>query len=92
MTISISLTNRVQNSYRCSSCTWTVPLFVTSRIRPSWVSESLLYGEVAEFGRNILAMTHEEAARAVPPKTDPSLLAGLVALAEGWPAVIGLRH
>ncbi len=69
----------------------TVPLFVTSRVRPSWVSaKRLLYGEVAEFGRNILAMTHEEAARAVPPKTDPGVLAGLVALAEGWPAVIGL--
>ncbi len=69
----------------------TIPLFVTSRIRPSWVSaKRLLYGEVAEFGRNVLAMTHEEAARAVPPKTDPGLLAGLVALAEGWPAVIGL--
>jgi LuxR family transcriptional regulator, maltose regulon positive regulatory protein len=69
----------------------TIPLFVTSRLRPSWVSaRRLLYGEVAEFGRNILAMTHEEAARAVPPKTDPGVLAGLVALAEGWPAVIGL--
>jgi LuxR family maltose regulon positive regulatory protein len=69
----------------------TVPLFVTSRVRPSWVSaKRLLYGEVAEFGRNILAMTHEEAARAVPPKMDPGVLAGLVALAEGWPAVIGL--
>ena len=69
----------------------TIPLFVTSRVRPSWVSaKRLLYGEVAEFGRNILAMTHEEAARAVPPKTDPGVLAGLVALAEGWPAVIGL--
>ena len=50
----------------------TVPLFATSRSRPSWVyAKRLLYGEVAEFGRNILAMTHEEAARAVPPKTDP---------------------
>ena len=69
----------------------TIPLFVTSRIRPSWVSaKRLLYGEVAEFGRNILAMTHEEAARAVPFKTDGRVLAGLMALAEGWPAVIGL--
>jgi LuxR family transcriptional regulator, maltose regulon positive regulatory protein len=69
----------------------TIPLFVTSRIRPSWVSaKRLLYGEVAEFGRNILAMTHEEATRAVPRKTDASVLAGLMALAEGWPAVIGL--
>jgi ATP/maltotriose-dependent transcriptional regulator MalT len=69
----------------------TIPLFVTSRIRPSWVSaKRLLYGEVAEFGRNVLAMTHEEAARAVPRNTDSGVLAGLVALAEGWPAVIGL--
>jgi LuxR family transcriptional regulator, maltose regulon positive regulatory protein len=69
----------------------TIPLFVTSRIRPSWVSaKRLLYGEVAEFGRNVLAMTHEEAARAIPLKTDPGVLAGLMALAEGWPAVIGL--
>jgi len=69
----------------------TIPLFVTSRIRPSWVSaKRLLYGEVAEFGRNILAMTHEEAARAISLKTDPGVLAGLMALAEGWPAVIGL--
>ena len=68
-----------------------IPLFVTSRVRPSWVSaKRLLYGEVAEFGRNVLAMTHEEAARAVPLKTDASVLAGLMALAEGWPAVIGL--
>ena len=69
----------------------TIPLFVTSRIRPSWVSaKRLLYGEVAEFGRNVLAMTHDEAARAVPTKTDASVLGGLMALAEGWPAVIGL--
>jgi ATP/maltotriose-dependent transcriptional regulator MalT len=49
-----------------------------------------LYGEIAEFGRNVLAMTHEEAARAVPPDKERGALAGLVALAEGWPAVIGL--
>src|SRR5205823_2846085 len=50
----------------------------------------LLYGEITEFGRNVLAMTHEEAARAVPRNREPGALAGLVALAEGWPAVIGL--
>ena len=67
-----------------------IPLLVTSRVRPAWATaKHLLYGEVAEFGRNVLAMTHEEAARAVP--TDKAgALAGLVALAEGWPAVIGL--
>lgn len=65
------------------------PLLVTSRVRPRWVSaKRLLYGEVAELGRNVLAMTHEEAARALPKKD--GTLSGLVALAEGWPAVIGL--
>jgi LuxR family maltose regulon positive regulatory protein len=66
-----------------------VPLLVTSRTRPAWASaKRLLYGEIAELGRNVLAMTHEEAARALPRKH--GALAGLVALAEGWPAVIGL--
>jgi LuxR family maltose regulon positive regulatory protein len=68
-----------------------VPFLITSRIRPAWVSaKRLLYGEVAEFGRNVLAMTHDEAARAVPRDKESGALAGLVALAEGWPAVIGL--
>jgi LuxR family maltose regulon positive regulatory protein len=68
-----------------------IPILITSRTRPSWASaKSLLYGEVAEFGRNVLAMTHEEAALAVPRDNEPGALAGLVALAEGWPAVIGL--
>ncbi|TML94776.1 MAG: hypothetical protein E6G03_10885 [Actinobacteria bacterium] len=65
------------------------PLLVTSRTRPTWASaKRLLYGEIAELGRNVLAMTHEEAARALPRKH--GALGGLVALAEGWPAVIGL--
>jgi LuxR family maltose regulon positive regulatory protein len=66
-----------------------MPVVVTSRSRPSWVSaKRLLYGDVAEFGRNVLAMTHEEAAQALAHAPDE--MAGLVALAEGWPAVIGL--
>jgi LuxR family maltose regulon positive regulatory protein len=65
------------------------PLLVTSRSRPAWVSaKSLLYGEVIELGRNVLAMTHAEAAEALA-KTHEEL-PGLVSLAEGWPAVIGL--
>jgi LuxR family maltose regulon positive regulatory protein len=65
-------------------------LLVTARHRPSWVSaRRLLYGEVFEVGASALAMTADEANTvlrtgfaASPP--------GLVALAEGWPAVIGL--
>jgi LuxR family maltose regulon positive regulatory protein len=66
-----------------------LPLLVLSRSRPAWVTaKGLLYGEVVELGRNVLAMTHAEAAEALSSSHDK--LPGLVALAEGWPAVIGL--
>src|SRR2546430_11563658 len=68
-----------------------VQLLIASRSRPTWASaKRLLYGEIAEFGRTVLAMTHDEAAKAAPQTPEPATLAGLVALAEGWPAVIGL--
>jgi LuxR family maltose regulon positive regulatory protein len=66
-----------------------VPFLIASRTRPSWVTaKTLLYGEVIEFGRNVLAMTHGEAAETLPETYEE--MPGLVALAEGWPAVIGL--
>ncbi len=65
-------------------------LLLTSRKRPTWASaRRLLYGEVYELGRNELAMDHEEAAAVLAHRKDAPA-AGLVALAEGWPAVIGL--
>jgi DNA-binding NarL/FixJ family response regulator len=67
-----------------------VQLLLTSRKRPGWASaRRLLYGEVYELGRNELAMDHEEAAAVLSHRKDAAA-AGLVALAEGWPAVIGL--
>jgi DNA-binding NarL/FixJ family response regulator len=67
-----------------------VRLLLTSRKRPSWASaRRLLYGEVYELGRNELAMDHDEAASVLAHRKDAPA-AGLVALAEGWPAVIGL--
>jgi LuxR family maltose regulon positive regulatory protein len=66
-----------------------LPFLIASRTRPRWVTaRTLLYGEVVEFGRNVLAMTHGEAAQALPETYEE--IPGLVALAEGWPAVIGL--
>jgi ATP/maltotriose-dependent transcriptional regulator MalT len=66
-----------------------IPLLIASRTRPAWVTaKKLLYGEVSEFGRTVLAMTHEEAAAALSHSADE--MPGLVSLAEGWPAVIGL--
>ncbi len=67
-----------------------VKLLLASRKRPAWASaKRLLYGEVYELGRNELAMDHDEAAAVLAHRKDGSA-AGLVALAEGWPAVIGL--
>jgi ATP/maltotriose-dependent transcriptional regulator MalT len=67
----------------------TIPFLILSRERPSWVTaKKLLYGEVSEFGRTTLAMTHDEAAAVLPDSHEE--MPGLVSLAEGWPAVIGL--
>jgi ATP/maltotriose-dependent transcriptional regulator MalT len=66
-----------------------IPFLIASRVRPSWVTaKKLLYGEVSEFGRTALAMTHDEAAATLAHAHDE--MPGLVSLAEGWPAVIGL--
>jgi len=66
-----------------------IPFLIASRERPTWLTaKKLLYGEAREFGRTALAMTHEEAATALSHTHDD--MPGLVSLAEGWPAVIGL--
>lgn len=65
-------------------------LFLTSRKRPNWAtSRRLLYGEAYELGRNLLAMSQEEAEQVLVHRRG-SEASGLVALADGWPAVIGL--
>jgi len=65
-------------------------LMIASRVRPSWVTpRHLLYGDCHELSRSTLAMTHDEAS-AVLGTIQRRDIAGLIALAEGWPAVIGL--
>ena len=65
-------------------------LVITTRTRPTWATaRRLLYGEIYELGREMLAMDQEEAAR-VLARNGQRPLPGLVALAAGWPAVIGL--
>jgi ATP/maltotriose-dependent transcriptional regulator MalT len=66
-------------------------VLLTGRTRPRWVStRDILYGDVFELGQSALAMTHGEAAEALEKSSNSEHLAGLVALAGGWPAVIGL--
>jgi LuxR family maltose regulon positive regulatory protein len=68
-----------------------LPFLIASRTRPTWATaRKLLYGEIVELGRNVLAMTQAEAAETFAQHQQGQLLPGLVGLAEGWPAVIGL--
>lgn len=67
-----------------------IQLLLTSRKRPMWATaRRLLYGEIYELGGHELAMDHDEASEALSHRPGASA-AGLVALADGWPAVIGL--
>ncbi len=70
--------------------TGTRHLLLTSRQRPAWSSaRELLYGHFFELGQSSLAMTADEA-NDVLATGDAEAAGGLVALADGWPAVIGL--
>jgi LuxR family maltose regulon positive regulatory protein len=64
-------------------------LLLTSRRRPSWSSaRELLYGNFFELGQSSLAMNTQEANAIMSSRTSEA--SALVALADGWPAVIGL--
>jgi ATP/maltotriose-dependent transcriptional regulator MalT len=67
----------------------TARVLVTSRERPTWVrTRDLLYGDAFELGRAQLAMTLDEARQVLEHASHAP--AGLLVLADGWPAVIGL--
>jgi LuxR family maltose regulon positive regulatory protein len=67
-----------------------VRLFLTSRVRPSWATaRRLLYGEIYELAGSLLAMSQDEAREVLAHLTSAEA-SGLLALADGWPAVIGL--
>jgi len=67
-----------------------VRLLISTRQRPCWVStRSILYGDVHEVGQSELAMREDEAEEVLAGARD-GMSPGLLALAGGWPAVIGL--
>ena len=67
-----------------------IHLLLASRQRPSWVNgRSILYGDVLELNQTVLAMDTLEAAALLAGRSSASA-SGLVALANGWPAVIAL--
>jgi DNA-binding CsgD family transcriptional regulator len=63
---------------------------IASRVRPSWIStKDLMYGDAFEVNQAALAMDNREAADVLVGRSARSA-SGLVLLANGWPAVIGL--
>jgi ATP/maltotriose-dependent transcriptional regulator MalT len=69
-----------------------INVLVTTRERPSWVTtRDLIYGDVFELGQAELAMTREEAGQLLADRPADER-DGLIALADGWPAVIGLAR
>ena len=67
-----------------------IQFLIASRVRPVWVStKEILYGDVLELNQTALAMDSREAADVLVGRSAHSA-SGLVALANGWPAVIGL--
>ncbi len=63
---------------------------ILTRRRPSWASaRRILYGEIAQIDRQALSMTEDEAFDLLTD-TDVSSAKDLIALARGWPAVLGL--
>jgi LuxR family maltose regulon positive regulatory protein len=66
-----------------------IRIVITSRVRPNWATaRRILYGELCEVPRSALAMNREEVIEVIPEVEGEA--PGLVALADGWPAVIGL--
>ena len=67
-----------------------IQFLIASRVRPTWVStKGILYGEALELNQTSLAMDNREAADVLVGRSGASA-SGLVSLANGWPAVIGL--
>ncbi len=66
----------------------TARFVIASRQRPAWArSRRVVYGEVAEVGRDLLAMNEQESAELLGEGAAPLALARQ---AEGWPAVLAL--
>jgi DNA-binding CsgD family transcriptional regulator/tetratricopeptide (TPR) repeat protein len=67
-----------------------IPFLIASRVRPAWITtKELMYGSAFEVNQTALAMDATEAAAVLVGRSERSA-AGLVQLANGWPAVIGL--
>ena len=84
--VSVASEAFVQTIVGCSP----VQILIASRTRPSWVApRAILEGEVLEIPQASLAMSADETEE-ILQGARTELTSGLVALAGGWPAVVGL--
>ena len=69
-----------------------INVLIAGRRRPSWVSSrDVLYGDVLEVNQTELAMSRDEAELLLDVEPEQAgITSGLVAIANGWPAVIAL--
>jgi ATP/maltotriose-dependent transcriptional regulator MalT len=68
-----------------------INVLIAGRRRPSWVSSrDVLYGDVLEVNQTELAMSRDEAELVLDEPEQAGITSGLVAIANGWPAVIAL--
>jgi LuxR family maltose regulon positive regulatory protein len=71
-----------------SSCP--LQLLIASRSRPRWATaRRLLYGDISELGQGYLAMSQTESSQILAGRRT-SETEGLIALTDGWPALLGL--
>jgi DNA-binding CsgD family transcriptional regulator len=81
---------RAEHFVRTLLAVSSVPFLIATRVRPAWIStKDLMYGDAFEVNQTALAMDNREAADVLLGRSERSTT-GLVLLANGWPAVIGL--
>ena len=79
----------VESLIRCLRELRTFRLLLTARESPTWsTSRDLLYGNIYELGAAGLAMSEAEATEVLRGQGEAAQ--EVIALAQGWPAVIGL--
>ena len=67
-----------------------IRLIVASRSRPRWATaRRVIYGEVVQIGRTLLAMDQQEALQTLQAR-EATEVDGLLSIADGWPALLGL--
>ncbi len=63
---------------------------ITSRAHPPWFARMAVYGHGRALGVDALSMTEDEAREVLSQRLPTDAAQSLLAIADGWPAIIGL--